>query len=71
MSEDYMVKHFDLEELAGSDQITSDADISVARLGITRYSAYGITGVIPHPVLCRMTLRSPCIHRREAILDTA
>ncbi len=51
-----MIEEFDLKELTGSDEITCYADIRFGRLWLAAYADIGISGVMPHPVLCRM----PC-----------
>ena len=51
---DDVVEDLDFEELPGPDQIARDLDVRLGWGGIAAYAACGITGVMPHPVLCRM-----------------
>ena len=56
--DDDVVEDFDFEKLAGSNEITSNLDVSFRRSWLSTYAVYGISGVIPHPVLCRRASRS-------------
>ena len=49
-----VVENFDFEKLTGSNEVTGDFYIGFRRTRIPAYAAYGISGVIPHLVLCRM-----------------
>jgi len=54
VTDDYVVQHLDLENPGCFAESTSEAKIGFAWAGVSGYAACGITGVIPHPVLCRM-----------------
>ncbi len=54
MSDDHVIKHLDLENPGSFAEPPSQAEIRFARARVSGYAAYGISGVIPHPVLCRM-----------------
>jgi hypothetical protein len=71
MSHDDLIEHFDFQKLTRSNQVTSDFDVRLGRSLITAYAAYGISGVIPHPVLCRMVRHSLNFSGREQLSDTA
>jgi hypothetical protein len=66
-----VVKNLDLEKLSRSDEITSDFDIGLGWSRIAAYAAYGISGVIPHPVLCRMAHHSPDFSGSEQLSHAA
>jgi hypothetical protein len=51
---DDVIDQFDLENLGGITQRAGHADVSRTGGRVAAYTAYGITGVMPHPVLCRM-----------------
>jgi hypothetical protein len=53
-SDDDVVKHFDFQKLPAAYQIAGNIDVSRRRSAFAAYVAYGISGVIPRPVLCRM-----------------
>jgi hypothetical protein len=59
ISNDDVVENFDFEKLTGSNEITGDFDVRFRWSGFAAYAADGISGVIPHPVLCRMTSDLP------------
>jgi hypothetical protein len=63
--DNHMVEHFDFEKLPRAHKVAGDFDVRVRRLRLTTYAANGITGVIPHPVLCRMcvgfAVKAPCL----------
>jgi len=49
-----MVEQFQFQKLTSTDEVASHFDVGFAGRAFPRYAANGITGVIPHPVLCRM-----------------
>jgi hypothetical protein len=49
-----MVENFDFKKLTSSDEVTGDLDVGLGWSRLSAYAATGISGVIPHPVLCRM-----------------
>jgi hypothetical protein len=51
---DNVIENFDFQQLTSSDEVAGDFDVSFRWSWITAYAAYGISGVIPHPVLCRV-----------------
>ena len=53
-AQDDMIQHLNLEELAGADEIPCHTDIGFRGRGISAYAVCGISGVIPHPILCRI-----------------
>ena len=53
-ADDDMVNHFDFKELTSANQIASNGDVGLAGTRFTAYAANGISGVIPHPILCRI-----------------
>ena len=53
-SEDDVVGDLDSDDAPGFTQLARDADIGARRLGVPGYTAYGISGVMPYSVLCRM-----------------
>jgi hypothetical protein len=54
VSNDDVIENFDFEKLARSNEVTGDFDVGLGWSRLSAYSATGITGVMPHPVLCRM-----------------
>jgi hypothetical protein len=54
MAEHDVVEHFDFEKLTGSNEVTGDFYVGFRWSWIEAYAADGISGVIPHTVLCRM-----------------
>jgi hypothetical protein len=49
-----MVNHINFKQLTASNEIACDFNVRFGWSGFTAYAANGISGVIPHPVLCRM-----------------
>src|SRR5580658_7788072 len=68
-SDDNMVKDFDFQKLTGADEITGHFDVGFTRRRVTTYAAYGISGVMPHPVLCRMANDSARFSGPQQLLD--
>jgi len=66
-----VVENFDFEKLASSNEVTGHLDVRFRRARITTYAAIGISGVIPHPVLCRMTCDLPRFSGVNHRLDAA
>ena len=54
ISNDDVIENFDFEKLARSNEVTGDFDVGLGWSRLAAYAACGISGVIPHPVLCRM-----------------
>lgn len=54
VSNDDVIENFDFEELARSNEVTGDFDVGLGWSRLTTYAANGISGVIPHLVLCRV-----------------
>ena len=54
VANDNVVEQFDFENPSRLPQRTSDGYVGLAGAGVACYTAYGISGVMPHPVLCRM-----------------
>jgi hypothetical protein len=71
MPYDYVVENFDFKELTSSDEVTGDLDVGLGRSRLSAYSATGISGVMPHPVLCRTARDLPWFSRRNHWLDAA
>jgi len=71
MPHDDVVKNFDLEELSGADEIASDADVRLGRIWLAAYAACGISGVMPHRVLCRTPAGSPRFSFLGTLFDAA
>jgi len=67
----YVIKHFDLYQLARPNQIACHFDVSLRWRRVARYAANGISGVIPHPVLCRMACDLPWFSAVNLWLDAA
>jgi hypothetical protein len=57
VADDHMVDQLNLQQLTGTNEIPRHFDVGFRGRGFAAYAAYGITGVIPHPVLCRMASR--------------
>jgi hypothetical protein len=70
-ADDDMVNHFNFKELTGANQIAGDCDVCLAGTCFAAYAAYGISGVIPHPVLCRMACDLPWFSLVNLWLDAA
>jgi hypothetical protein len=60
MAEHDVVENFDFEKLTSSNEVTGDFYIGFRWSRIARYAVCGISGVIPHPVLCRTVQNLPC-----------
>jgi len=58
-----VVKHFDFEKLPGAYQVACNLHVGFGWRCLAAYVAYGISGVIPRPVLCRMARDLPDFHR--------
>ncbi len=71
VADDDMVNQFNLQQLTCADDVTSHLDVSFRRRAFSRYAAYGISGVIPHSVLCRMVGDSSWFSFEEQPSDTA
>ncbi len=54
LTDDHVIKHLNLENPGSFVKPASQTKIGFARARVSAYAAYGISGVIPHPVLCRM-----------------
>ena len=63
ISHDDVIEDFDLEQLACSNEVAGDFDVRFGRGRFAAYAVCDITGVIPHPVLCRMARDLPDFHR--------
>jgi hypothetical protein len=50
---DNVIENFDFEKLARSNEVTGDFDVGLGWSRLPAYTAFGISGVIPHPDLCR------------------
>ncbi len=59
MADHDMVQNFEFEQLSRADDVASDPDVRLGRGVLAAYAAYGISGVMPHLVLCRMARESP------------
>ena len=55
-----MINEVKLQNPAGFADATCEAKIGFGRGRVSAYAAYGITGVIPYPVLCRMVTGFAC-----------
>jgi hypothetical protein len=53
-TDDDVIHQLEPKDSAGFENSPGEADIGFARAWFSRYAACGITGVIPHPVLCRI-----------------
>jgi hypothetical protein len=71
ISNDDVIENFDFEKLARSNEVTGDFDVGLGRSRLPGYSGSGITGVMPHPVLCRTARDLPWFSRRNHWLDAA
>jgi hypothetical protein len=54
ISNDDVVEDFDFKKLTSPDEVTGDFNVGFGWSQLSRYAVSGISGVIPHPVLCRM-----------------
>ena len=54
IAHDDMVKNFDFDKLASADEVAGHFNVGFRWLWLACYAANGISGVIPHAVLCRM-----------------
>ena len=54
ISHDDMIENVDLKKLVCSDEVAGNFDVRFGWGRIAAYAACGISGVIPHPVLCRI-----------------
>ena len=45
LAHNYMVEDFDLQELAGPNQVAGHFDVGIRRRTVPRYAACGITGI--------------------------
>ena len=55
----HMIDNLDSEQSTGADQFPSDEQVSRRGGRVTPYAANGISGVMPHSVLCRMACDLP------------
>jgi hypothetical protein len=58
-TDDNVIEDFERENATGFDKLAGDSDVFGTGGGVSGYAGCGITGVIPHPVLCRMDCRVP------------
>jgi hypothetical protein len=68
---DDVVEHVNLQELSGANQIARHFDVRLAWRRVAAYAVSGISGVIPHPVLCRNAYHSPDFSGREKLCNAA
>jgi hypothetical protein len=54
VSNDDVIENFDFKKLARSNEVTGDFDVGLGWSRLTTYAVSGISGVMPHLVLCRM-----------------
>jgi hypothetical protein len=66
-----VVEDFDFEKLSGSNEVASNFNVRFRRSWFATYADSGISGVIPHPVLCRMACDLPWFSWVRHSLDTA
>ncbi len=65
---DHMIQELDLKHSGRFANPAGQPHISFARVGVPRYAACGISGVMPYPVLCRTEHEVPSA---EALSDAA
>jgi len=66
-----MVDEPDLQQARSFVEAPGDDLVSTTRARVASYAAIGITGVMPHSVLCRRAVYSPEFAWGERISDAA
>ncbi|MHB1309727.1 MAG: hypothetical protein ACYC23_21875 [Limisphaerales bacterium] len=66
-----VVENFDFEKLARSNEVTGDFNVGLGWSRLAAYAECGISGVMPHPVLCRIVRDLHWFSRRNHWLDAA